>query len=30
MRSKMWDEIAYTFPNYKGVKRHRWDSEMDK
>ena len=27
---KMWDEIAYTFLNSESVKRHRWDSEMDK
>ena len=30
MPGKIWDEIAYTFPNYQCVKRHRWDSDMDK
>ena len=30
MPGKMWDNIANTFPTFKGVKRHRLDSEMDK
>ena len=28
MPGSMWDEIAYTFPNVKGVIQDHWDSEM--